>query len=103
MTATTVAPPFGGWSGLFRAGIHPGARRKDLPCQSADPELFFPPDRKHGWSPEPAKAVCRRCPIIAECKEWAVAAGPCLYGVYGATTPTERDAIRAKRREAGDG
>jgi WhiB family transcriptional regulator, redox-sensing transcriptional regulator len=86
-------------SALYRAGPHPGNDVEDLPCHHEDPELFFGPDKAKGWQSYPAKAVCRRCPIVDECREWAISAGPYLHGVYGATTRTERDAIRAARRK----
>jgi hypothetical protein len=38
--------------------------------------------------------------VLEECRDWAIAAGPELHGVYGATTAKERDAIRTQRREA---
>jgi WhiB family redox-sensing transcriptional regulator len=38
-------------------------------------ELFFAPSldeaAARAWSPEPAKAVCARCPVAADCREWA--------------------------------
>lgn len=64
-----------------------------------DVEVFFAPDQVHGrWSPHEARMVCRSCCLLDECRAWAIAAGPELHGVYGATTAKERDAIRAARR-----
>jgi WhiB family redox-sensing transcriptional regulator len=42
-----------------------------------------------------AKAVCRRCPVMAHCLEWAVDAGP-VDGIWGGTTEGERRALRRR-------
>lgn len=60
-------------------------------CRQTDPELFYP---EKGHSAEPAKAVCRGCPVRAECLTYALAADE-RWGIWGATTDDERDAIRA--------
>lgn len=68
--------------------------RNRAACRYVDPELFFPlgdvfapgEDRK-------AKAVCRTCPVKAECLAWACSTG-LTYGVAGGTTETERRALR---------
>ncbi|WP_030024961.1 WhiB family transcriptional regulator, partial [Streptomyces monomycini] len=42
-----------------------------------------------------AKAVCRRCPVLAVCQEWALAVGE-EYGVWGGLSETERRNIRRR-------
>lgn len=72
-------------------------------CRSVDPELFFHPDRENGAArtrrDDRAKAVCCDCPVLADCRRYALAA-PEPFGVWGALSETERADIRA-RREAG--
>jgi WhiB family redox-sensing transcriptional regulator len=59
-----------------------------------DPEIFFPIDTM--WS-QPgnedniamAKAVCRECPVSAECLEWAIESGE-AWAVAGGMLPAER-------------
>jgi WhiB family redox-sensing transcriptional regulator len=68
-------------------------------CRDEDPELFFP----IGTSGpavvqiEQAKAVCRRCPVVQSCLDWALRAGQ-DSGVWGGLSEDERRAL--KRRQA---
>lgn len=67
-------------------------------CQEY-PELFFPEDAHQHWStrsPEIAfaKLVCERCPLILQCREYAVFADE-SYGIWGGMTAQERRAIYA--------
>ncbi|MCW2529659.1 MAG: transcription factor WhiB [Pseudonocardiales bacterium] len=70
-------------------------------CRGVDPEAFFLPAKSRG--PEKrmheaaAKTVCARCPIQRRCLEWALSVGE-TYGVWGGTTPEERDAMGQPRR-----
>lgn len=66
-------------------------------CRDEDPELFFPVGSKGpaAEQAERAKAVCRRCPLIEQCrKEIENWAGAC--GVWAATS--EEDRINERRR-----
>jgi hypothetical protein len=60
-----------------------------------DPELFFP----IGWGDEhqfqirQAKAVCRKCPLIAHCMEFALETND-QHAILAGTTPAERNIIR---------
>ncbi|MFI6918443.1 WhiB family transcriptional regulator [Nonomuraea spiralis] len=61
-------------------------------CRSSDPDLFFP------LAPSPlqearAKAVCALCPVIAECRSYALRAGE-TEGIWGGLTPQERRRTR---------
>ena len=59
-----------------------------------DPSIFFPIDTL--WS-QPgnrknittARAVCRRCPVSAECLEWAIESGE-PWAIAGGMLPAER-------------
>ncbi|MEV5612645.1 WhiB family transcriptional regulator [Streptomyces sp. NPDC052225] len=71
-------------------------------CVGEDPELFFPVGTTGPavHDVRAAKAICRRCPVIAACLEWAVATGQ-TTGVWGGTSETERAGLmRAERRRA---
>jgi len=62
----------------------------------ADPELWL------SNSPllrEAAKHVCGTCPVLADCREWAIGGGHLAAGVLGGMTPVER--IRERRRRLG--
>lgn len=64
-------------------------------CRSLDSAHFFHPDRERGSRrverDEGAKRVCRRCPVIVECRRHALAAHE-PYGVWGGMTEEERRA-----------
>lgn len=55
-------------------------------CVDADPDAFF---GGRGHPVEPAKAICRRCPVQRECLQWAIERGE-EFGVWGGTSPRER-------------
>jgi WhiB family transcriptional regulator, redox-sensing transcriptional regulator len=61
-------------------------------CRNMPTELFFPEDgsRHHRSANEQrAKRICRDCPVLAECREHAVAIQE-PFGVWGAMTALER-------------
>jgi hypothetical protein len=70
-------------------------------CRDADPELFFPPTdddtsliaarQKMAVAP-----VCQACPVATDCLRWALDTGQ-DHGLWAATTPTDRRAIRRAR------
>jgi WhiB family redox-sensing transcriptional regulator len=62
-------------------------------CSQTDPELFFP---NKGGNPEPARRICSRCLVRAECLQVAVN-DPMLDGIWGGTVPRERRALRERR------
>jgi transposase-like protein len=65
-------------------------------CLQTDPELFFPTAVAGPALAEQeaaAKAVCRGCPALAQCRRWAVAQLP--HGIAGGLTEVERRALRA--------
>lgn len=70
-------------------------------CRDEDPELFFPLPREanYGGAAEKAKSVCRRCPVGAECLQWALGSPTALHGVWGGTTEEERAALIRSRPE----
>lgn len=67
-----------------------------LPCQRANPDLWF------AVSPvdlERAKRLCRPCPLRAECLAGAVRRGE-LWGVWGGEI-IDRGAVIARKRAPG--
>lgn len=70
------------------------------PCISRDPESFFPhlsenvPENRRDI--ERAKAVCRKCPIIADCLEFALDTDD-RWAIMGGTSPSDRTIIAFKR------
>ncbi|MFK5635858.1 WhiB family transcriptional regulator [Ornithinimicrobium sp. LYQ103] len=45
-------------------------------CRHTSPDVFFHPDGERGpsrrWREERAVAICRRCPVLQECREHAL-------------------------------
>jgi len=68
----------------------------DGACRRENPDVFFHPDRERGPSrrnrDSAAKAVCRRCPVLAACREHALQVHE-PYGVWGGLTEHEREAL----------
>lgn len=73
-------------------------------CKDEDPDLFFPIGTT-GLALlqiQEAKTVCRRCPVMEHCLQWALESGQ-EHGVWGGTGEEERRRMqrRAARRRAG--
>ena len=72
-------------------------------CRGLDPSVFFPPDGERGWArarrEEQAKEICRRCPVIAQCRAHALRVGE-AFGVWGGLAQNERERILAKSHAA---
>ena len=73
--------------------------RHNAVCREEDPELFFPIGNTGPalLQIEEAKAVCRRCPVMEACLQWALESGQ-DDGVWGGLSENERRAM--KRRAA---
>lgn len=65
-------------------------RRQALCAGHPDRGAWFAEDRA---AAQRAKAVCRACPVQAECLAFAMSTGP-HDGIWGATTPYERRRLR---------
>jgi WhiB family transcriptional regulator, redox-sensing transcriptional regulator len=61
----------------------------EVNCAGVDPELFFP---QRGDPTSEAKAVCRACPIRAECLDYALSINV-RHGIWGGTSERQRNAI----------
>jgi hypothetical protein len=69
-------------------------------CLNEDPELFFPQGDSGPslLTIEQAKAICRTCPVVEACAQWAADTRQ-KRGIYGGLTEQERASIRrAKTR-----
>ncbi|KUO17559.1 WhiB family transcriptional regulator [Streptomyces dysideae] len=68
-------------------------------CREEDPELFFPIGNSGPalLQIEEAKALCRICPVLEKCGQWALDSGQDA-GVWGGLSEEERRAM--KRRAA---
>ncbi|MGD0687485.1 MAG: WhiB family transcriptional regulator, partial [Streptosporangiaceae bacterium] len=66
-------------------------------CQDEDPELFFPIGNTGPAlvQIEEAKAVCRRCPVLDSCLQWALDSGQ-DSGVWGGLSEDERRDLKRR-------
>jgi len=65
-------------------------------CQSF-PDIFFPDDwgQSERQANKLAREFCGRCPIRAQCLDYALEANE-PHGIWGGTTPHERRQIRKR-------
>jgi WhiB family transcriptional regulator, redox-sensing transcriptional regulator len=70
-------------------------------CLSADPDLFFPISTKGPGEKQIARAkmICAGCRVRQECLEFAQA-HDLTYGIWGGTTPEDRQRARRRKRRA---
>lgn len=69
---------------------------EELPCR-IDPDLFFLTGRTHSRQ---AAEMCAICPILQECRDYAIQARE-PFGVWGALTAGERRKLWKKRDTRG--
>jgi WhiB family transcriptional regulator, redox-sensing transcriptional regulator len=74
--------------------------RVQAACRSEEPELFFPVGTRGPALVQlaRAKSVCLQCPVLIQCRTWAMTTGEAA-GVWGGMSEDER---RAMRREVVD-
>lgn len=80
-------PPPGPWAEIGLCAHHPV------------PDLWFP---GRGESTAEAKAICRVCPVRAECLEHAVRNGE-KFGIWGGRSERERRRLRRSARTTSRG
>jgi WhiB family redox-sensing transcriptional regulator len=70
-------------------------------CRDEDRELFFPNGSTGPWALqiEEAKKVCRRCPSMGWCRQWALAENV-EFGVWGALSEEDRRRLKRAVRPA---
>jgi WhiB family redox-sensing transcriptional regulator len=74
-------------------------------CRDADPNLFFAADQERGSHKtareDEAKAICRTCPVMEWCGQWALNTRQ-RFGVWGGLSEDERRSI-LRRQGRGHG
>ena len=73
----------------------PGRWVADAACGTEPPEKFFP---AKGEITAHAKLVCRRCPVIDACRDYALNAPEKLFGVWGGMSEEDRAKLRKANR-----
>ena len=66
-------------------------------CRDAEPDLFLPAGAGAQIRLAEAKSVCRVCPVLIQCRTWALATGQDT-GVWGGMSADERRALRRHDR-----
>lgn len=72
--------------------VNGGDWRHQSAClQAPDPDLWFPVGNSGPALAQirAAKAVCQGCPVIAECREWALSVRE-AHGVWGGMSEDDR-------------
>ncbi|MGX1266923.1 WhiB family redox-sensing transcriptional regulator [Streptomyces phaeoluteigriseus] len=71
--------------------------RHNAVCREEDPDLFFPIGNTGPalLQIDEAKAVCRRCPVMDQCLQWALESGQ-EFGVWGGLSEDERRSMRRR-------
>jgi WhiB family transcriptional regulator, redox-sensing transcriptional regulator len=81
----------------------PGRWAERALCAQADPGAWFPGKSQRGLT-QLAKRICARCPVRAQCLEYALSGadtwGGIATGIWGGTTPRQRDRLRQQRKAA---
>lgn len=65
--------------------------RTQAACRGEDTDLFFPNGATGPWATqiEQAKTICRRCPVVESCLQYALTTGQAA-GVWGGTSEDDR-------------
>jgi WhiB family redox-sensing transcriptional regulator len=89
---------------IAQAAPLPRDWRDHAECRHEDGDLFYPAGTTGQFLDqiEEAKAVCRRCPVMETCLDWALQTGE-PHGIHGGMTEGERRVLlrRERRRMAG--
>lgn len=70
---------------------------KNAPCQSVDPEIFFPDPTDYDKMKQ-AKSLCKECVRKTDCLDFAIATRS--LGIWGGTTEIDRRSIVRKRQRS---
>ena len=73
------------------------AWRQKAACRGVDPDIFYPVSEEEA---EEARAICRACPVLESCLEWALNNRERDGVGGGATERARRRIIRQRRRSA---
>jgi WhiB family redox-sensing transcriptional regulator len=81
----------------------PGRWAERALCAQADLDAWFPGKGQRELT-QLAKRICVRCPVRAQCLEYALSGadtwGGIATGIWGGATPQERDQLRQQRKAA---
>lgn len=69
--------------------------QREALCAETDPEAFYP---DKGGTTRPAKAMCARCGVQAECLAYALANDE-RFGIWGGLSERERRHLRVSTEE----
>ena len=80
--------------------------RDDAACKGMDPAVFYPVAETRSaqeslWAKERAVQVCQACQVTDACLAYALDHDE-EHGVWGGSTPDDRDALRRLRRRRGE-
>ena len=79
----------------------PRAATQAALCNGMSSDVFYTPEGITGRARRRhirrAKEICLQCPVLRECRNYALAVEE-PFGIWGATTPQERRAVAAGRR-----
>lgn len=59
-------------------------------CAQTDPDAFFP---EKGGSTKEAKKICNGCPVMKQCREWALDNDE-RFGIWGGLSERERRRLK---------
>lgn len=73
----------------------------DANCNGYDTEAFYPLDSDHAAT-KAAKAICKGCPALDACLEFAMRseAGGLRHGIFAGMTPQQRYRLASKEAVA---
>jgi WhiB family redox-sensing transcriptional regulator len=84
----------------FRPDPHKPAWFEAAACRGRT-DLFYAPDHEREEDRtarhERARAICRGCPVVDECLEFALSTNQ-RYGIWGALTSKQRFNLKRRRR-----
>lgn len=70
-------------------------------CAGSNVNVFFVADTSRGEQYAEARAICRGCPVTAECLEWSYSSAATQeFGFFGGMSPRERRQAKRKRKIA---
>jgi WhiB family redox-sensing transcriptional regulator len=61
-------------------------------CSGMESWVFFPEERGNATQVQWAKRICRNCPVLETCRNWALSHGE-KFGVWGGLSERERREI----------
>jgi WhiB family transcriptional regulator, redox-sensing transcriptional regulator len=76
---------------------------EDADCRSEDTTLFFSREGERAYEKndreERARQICRRCPVLVDCRRYALTRRE-KYGFWGGMSEDERADAQPQRRRA---